>query len=459
MQSTLFSLSRRIEKFGLARLYVFMALFFGVILVFLLPPYQVPDGMAHAFRGYQISTGTMLSPVEKHVLYGIERNAFMVDMPGSLAVRDFFDIWHKKYSQEDVTGFLAVPLRPEVTFRMDIPNTGAYAPVAYAPQALAAFAARSLGASAGAMFYAMRLDALLFTVFCFWLSMRLLPEKQLFLFLFGMMPMVLTQGISESADAVVNGVCVLMTAWLLSLRREPSTLSWQKLLLLLTGAVLLGLLKQIYAAILLLYFLLPVEKLGGRKCFWLFGLLLLAAALGASAVWLRLAVITPGAELNFFPGSDTVLQLKWVLAQPMQYLHVMGRTIGAQAGDWYEYFIGKLGWLVIKLPWEFITGYGICLLLAGLFGDLHLSIRQRLYLLVVFMIIAAAVITSQYLNWTVVGADLIEGVQGRYFIPAALMVFSALSVFQRLRQECLIAVLAGTASGFFVLWAVYMFFY
>ena len=70
-----------------------------------------------------------------------------------------------------------------------------------------------------------------------------------------MMPMFLFQA-SSSADAVVNGVCVLGAAWLLSLRRESAQLTLMNCALLILLAVCLGLLKQVYGVLLLLYFFL-----------------------------------------------------------------------------------------------------------------------------------------------------------------------------------------------------------
>ena len=43
-------------------------------------------------------------------------------------------------------------------------------------------------------------------------------------------------------------------------------------------------------------------------------------------------------------------------------------------------------------------------------------------MLVVALGVVALIFTSEYVQWTVVAEDVIDGIQGRYFIPIALMI-------------------------------------
>ena len=64
-----------------------------------------------------------------------------------------------------------------------------------------------------------------------------------------------------------------------------------------------------------------------------------------------------------------------------------------------------------------------------------------------------------YLIWSAVGEEFVAGVQGRYFIPIALMIFGALSILPPMRHKNLIAIVAGIFSGVMMLLANFFAFY
>ena len=64
-----------------------------------------------------------------------------------------------------------------------------------------------------------------------------------------------------------------------------------------------------------------------------------------------------------------------------------------------------------------------------------------------------------YLKWTPVGADYVKGVQGRYFVPLAPMIFFALTILPPMRHKNLIATAAGVFSGTMMLLANFFAFY
>lgn len=460
MRGVLERLECGIERVGFGRLYVVLALLFGGLMLLVTPPYQVPDEPMHVFRAWQVSEGVWVSPVvsEQRLLDWTFYDCFTADIPASLWRAEAVDIGRLGYSGAELQSILATPLEPEKRMSMVLPNTGGYAPLAYAPQAAAAWLGSRMGLSVGWLLYFMRFAGLAFVVSCVGLSLRLLPEKRLLVFLLGMMPMFLFQA-SSSADAVVNGVCVLGAAWLLSLRRESVQLTRTSCALLILLAVCLGLLKQVYGALLLLYFLLPVQRMRNRQRFWGFGVFLLAVSLGASTLWLQYGVAAHGARLSYMTGTDMAAQLAGIKAAPGAYLGIFLQSVQMHAREWWISFIGQLGWLNVALPGWFLTGYSLLIFMGAVWGALGLRFWQRLVLLLVFCVAAAATITSLYLTWTVVGAPIIDGVQGRYFIAAVLPLLAIPACRPALRYEGLIASAAGLISGVVSVQALYMFYY
>jgi uncharacterized membrane protein len=92
---------------------------------------------------------------------------------------------------------------------------------------------------------------------------------------------------------------------------------------------------------------------------------------------------------------------------------------------YWEQFVGVLGWLDVVLPhsFEHLVEGVLALCFASALGG-----RSRLPLITATAVITsiAALFGTLYLSFTVVGADMVDTVQGRYFIPAAAMLPLAL---------------------------------
>jgi hypothetical protein len=83
-------------------------------------------------------------------------------------------------------------------------------------------------------------------------------------------------------------------------------------------------------------------------------------------------------------------------------------------------FTRQLGWLDVNLPKPLLWGYAALLGLLALFdarSTVTVSPGQRVLLVFVTLAVLALVSASQYAVWTPYGADFLEGIQGRYFLP------------------------------------------
>ena len=84
--------------------------------------------------------------------------------------------------------------------------------------------------------------------------------------------------------------------------------------------------------------------------------------------------------------------------------------------------IGQLGWLDTKLTfWSLLMSFGAVMLATfSIRGTRQFTLRT-LQIRLAAAVIAAAIIgafsTILYLTWNIPGAPIIEGIQGRYFMP------------------------------------------
>ena len=432
----------------------------GFTLSFLTPIFQIPDEPAHFARAYQISEGSLIGPVElntssnkKSVYTYIPKFFFQTKYIHNLFSGD------KRYSSGDIVELLTTPLDNTDTIKRFIHGTGQYTPLVYFPQALAAYIARSLGGTAGAVYYAMRLGSVLFVALCVFMSLRLLPEKGLLIFLLSMMPMFLAEAASVSADAVTYGVCILASAYLLSLTRDEEKLTCLQIFTILCLSAAVGLAKQVYGTVMLLYFLMPYKRLGSVKHYLLFGVVVLSVCLASSLTWTYIITVKNGVPVAMVPNEAAKVQMESFTANPLSVLIMCLKSNILSLKYFAKSFMGILGWLTLVMPTWFYVVYAELLIVGAVFGQLKISWWQRLIMFAGALASLIALDVYMYLTWYQTQPDVLSGLQGRYFIPLALMGFAAFSGRPRLQHEKGIALAAGLFSIIMTIVQSYVYFY
>ena len=457
----------------------FVALFvlFGATICFVRPPYQLSDEANSFARVWQISEGIFISPVAtqdevSRSLTGDNRKSFgwknrspeaateklfTANVPAALVPDEFIfdvrdDVSGFKFSLADMRKFMSTPLDVDVRESGLIPNTGAYAPPVYLPQAVAAFVGRALNLSAGEIFYLVRLSALVFVATCLYWSMKLLPEARQLMFVLAMSPMFLTEAGSASADAVTFGLTFLATAWLLSMRDRREKFSRLEVVGLILLSAWLACAKSVYGTILLLYFLIPRERCTSSAKFFALGALLLAVNLATSLLWTEVAFSTGAvpATSRQYLGVDVDIDARkiFVVEQPLEVLDMTVDTLKTCAIYYLLSFVGVLGVNGdIFLPILFYMAYVFWLTVLTLHGEFRPKMFERALIFVATLVTTTAFFVVEFIIWTATNAQFIRGVQGRYFLPLAPMFLCALTCRKPLRHPNLIAAVVGTFSA------------
>ena len=141
------------------------------------------------------------------------------------------------------------------------------------------------------------------------------------------------------------------------------------------------------------------------------------------AVWLALA-----SKVEFRPdlGVASSAQLRLVLNHPFDFVMVMVRTGYMYGLNYVEQMIGVLGWLDNPLPRIAYPLYAVGLTV-GAAGLFICSLREdgrwfeRLFIVCILLCTVLALVLILYLNWTPLGAPLVDGIQGRYFLVPILL--------------------------------------
>jgi uncharacterized membrane protein len=418
---------------GLAvhKVFLFAALFWGTIMVFLVPPYQVPDEPAHFYRAYQVSLFDFKPEVRNNRLGG--------ELPVSL--QEFYStIMVTPGNKEDkltvamLEEALKIRLNPGDTKFFTFPNTALYSPVPYLPQAMGITIGRVLKLSPLAVFYLARLFNFMVWLLIVFTAIKIMPVKKWLFLILALTPMSVHIAGSASADALLNAVSFLFIALTFSIAfSKNAMLDFRNLALLIILAVGIAFSKNIYVVLTGLFFIIPGHKSGTRQKHLRNGALLLGTAFLAFAVS-SLFVSHLMHQINpieHFYGNENAPrinpgeQISYILSDIPGFLLMAVKSF---ATNWYllfSSFTGNLGWLEVTFHNSFyLLSYLIILFLAVFRGEKNNPVRlsDKLIFLLVAVSGLLAFSFTMYCSWCEPGSDIIENLQGRYFIPFAPLI-------------------------------------
>ena len=412
------------------KVFIVLAAAFGLLFVFLTPPFQVPDEPNHFYRAFQISEGQFTSVKQEGDIGG--------RVPTSLvqAVRTYVPLIFvpgERMLLEDLLNSWRQPLKPDERQFASFPNTAHYSPVPYLPQALGIRIGKTFNLPPVALLCLGRIFNLACWSFLVFVAIRLTPVYPWLLALLALMPMSLFEAASMSADAVTNGLAFLTIAGFYRCAFDRTQGVGKKELLTLTAVtVLLSFSKTAYFPALGLFLLIPMVKLGSCKRYFAAFALLVGANILALAAWSYFGDVAANlhlleTRLSPFPDTDHLRQLRFILADLPRYAEILGRTAINQFTGLSWQFVGILGWLDTPMPWIFVQGGFGLLFFCGIFENRKdVDIRNYNKGILCLYAIGTGVLmaTMLYMTWTPVGAAEIRGLQGRYFIPVAPAFFA-----------------------------------
>lgn len=401
--------------------FVWVALVFGIPLAAITAPFQAPDEPQHFLRAFQVSEGGLL-PVRVGPRGGGVLPVSLTDVAGRFQRLRFHS--ERKTSWQEIRQAMRVPLEPGR--RTFIPFVSAiYSPVAYLPQAIGIAIVRPLAPRPLALMYAARWANLLAWAAMGYLALRVAPVCARPLFLLLLMPMSLFEAASMSGDATTDALAVLFAATVMRMAladdgRVVSGAGWAGLTLISAAFTLT---KFAYAPVCAMVLLIPTRRFGGSKR--------RAAALGPFfaanlAVILLWAPQTSGLDAALREDGDVSArrQVAYLRGNPAAVVRVAANEFAADAWRMVRSFVGsRLGSKDVKLSGWFIDVYLACMLLACWSGG-DAPERPPLRKLVVWVLVPAGISIAligllNYLYWTPIGANRIQGMQGRYLIPLA----------------------------------------
>ncbi len=408
--------------------YLIWGIAVGLTVAWITPPWQVPDETNHFLRMAQVSSGGMIG--RKFVAEGLVGG--MLD-PGILASVAPYSGVPFHLEQKDTLSREHEARQWRWSGRsapLPFGNTAVYPPVFYLPGALSLIPARLAGGSIVASLLLARAVDVLVGSLLIAIGLHLSCRTRPVLLALAVLPMNVALMASASQDSLLLASLLLAVGWidrLVAENRPPARWELGVLMVILVSSVMA---RPTHLFLLGLVALACPRRRGTA---WAMGL-------GACCIIGWIVLIVP--IMPHFPWSDPGAQLRGLLSHPLDIPRLAIRTLREHGPGYPEQFIGKLGWLDTALPVWFCRLAWV--VLGGAFLSVAAGAAWRPWAAAGMVVLGVvATFGAEYLAWTPVGKPVIDGVQGRYFLPFAAVLALAVPGFPAVGRRVLPWALAG----------------
>jgi uncharacterized membrane protein len=394
--------------------FLLVAGFFGVAMALIVPPVQSPDEQVHWFRIYQLSEGKLLSPGRGDQI-PTSMAAYGWNVFPSIS---FFS--DRKIAPHQIFDEFKHPLNADKTTYEDFPSTKLYSIVPYAPQTLTMLIARKLNWPAIGLLYAGRIGTVIGYLLIGYLAIRTLPVLKWPACMILLSPMALFLSGSMSADPLSTVAVFLAVAVALRCILSAVPLSTGMIAALALAMIAVALCKPAYFPVAFLVFAVPLSKWGRGHRQWILPVAIVLLTIATITIWSRLT----DADHVVERGPGPAVMRPWILHHPEVFAAVLRNTLVRMGPEVLNQTVGRLGWVDTYLHpgviyFLFIALAWICV---AYDEPIRLRIWPRAVAVAIICVSGLIILTFNYMVWDPIGTATVEGLQGRYFLPIAILI-------------------------------------
>lgn len=410
------------------RLFLFLSLIFGLMMVNIVPPLQAPDEVGHFIKAYSFSEfkirpESLTKKLGKNestwgkfgfeVPYTIKSmNSYAIDMNGK---KEKFPYFYEEVDKDKIK-------KGEKAFIGTGGITNYYF-VNYIPQIFGITVGKTLNKPMVWQYYAARYFNLIGYILIMFLAIWKFRFSKLGAAVLALNPMALFLASSTSGDAMIISMSFLFVSWLTGLIGKER-LTNLKLLISAVLMITLVLLKPTLIVLGMLFFLIPNKSFSiKRKAVW--GIIIFVSCILFYVIWNKMMI---DQQILYRDFGNPDKQLAQFLKDPSIFFENFRKNylFGVKGDNIVYSFAGKFGLLDAPMGLHWIVLYFSSIILGSLVQEKDsqsLIAYQRAILIVMLALYTLLTFFALYQIWNKVGRTTsIEGLQGRYFIPISLLV-------------------------------------
>jgi uncharacterized membrane protein len=453
MQNNTHPFKKNISKFEFLKspekIFLLIALFFGISFLVLTPLFEVADEPAHFFKAYALSDlqyngGSAYLPKSITDIYAplTKNNSIPFHPNKKFDIQILFSVWDYPLNASN---------------KQWTPGIPAYAFVPYIPQIIGIEIGKCCNASPVMLMYFGRFFNLLIWVCLIFSAIRITPVGKWLFLVLSLLPMSLFQAASLSPDAAITGMSFLLIALILyyALNSDKKSITNWDMVLLLILSMALAVSKQVYFLIPLIFLIIPVARFSNKKdfivkfCLLILSIIVVMALLSMS---INQSIPIPSSTQNINGSqpsqiseekSSAVTQVSFIFNNPVKYCFILKNTLFTLKDLYIDSFIGIFGWLDTPLPgyiYYLFIGLIFFVALCDTEQNICVTTKQKGLFLLISLLTIGMIFTAIFVFYhphgiNLPGSTLILGVQGRYFITLAPLIFLILNNNKKILSE------------------------
>lgn len=414
---------------NILRIFVIVALIFGLMFVYLVPPFQSPDENSHFFKAYTLSTGDVY-PVVMDGVYRFKLPKAIVNYAESynkkMGAKDFKYSYSDYYQEE--YGDYSYSEKDFYTF-----STASNGPLAHIMPAIGIIVTKIFTHIWGngrtsplMMLHGARVFSLIIYIFLGYLAIKKTPILKKSMFVILLLPMSLYLASSVSYDGLLFSTLLLAFAEIMQLMYGSGKFEKKDFVLLILMTLILLTVKTIYSLFLLLLLFVPNNKFSSKKNKFK---TLISVAIAGGLMWFIFKL--PFYFLNDVSSNKLVAdQFSFVLHNPLKTVVIILSNFW-ECREYLMYMMmGSFGLFETKIPHliMYLGFIGLLIIFASdsLTHGFEIKKWSKTLLIILGIALVFIIYLAMYITWTPiitdkVGGELVEGVQGRYFLPLLIV--------------------------------------
>ena len=417
-------------KYKLEKIFLTCAIPLGMIYTLLIPPGIVPDEWVHMHNTFSLSSQIM----------GKEENNKITMKKSELELyNQQITISNNDYYNYVYSNIFSISKDNDYS-NIDIDSPGMGQLFGYFPAVMGTTVSRILHLGAVTTVYIARSCNFIFYLTLTYFALKKIPFGKVLLFSITMLPMASHQMFSLSYDTIINSASFFCIAYGMFFVYQSNEVKLKDVIVYgLSGILLLANKGSAYAFILVIpilakYFNPNGEPYAKKTKIIIFLIVIICiiilnyrsfinndqtssigAVSGESIVpWAGLPSYTLSEMMGDIPGT----------------IQLFLNTFVQKGGYYINTAIGSLmGWLVIPIPMWIINSWIGILIISAFVEKSDNEVFTHEHKLLYFLIalgVVLVVMLAMALAWTPLGYDVIEGVQGRYYIPIIFLMLISL---------------------------------
>ena len=333
---------------------------------------------------------------------------------------------NKEINYETIQEKIGAELNEDEKTPFAVGATGSLTPISYIPQVIGVLIGRVLQLSPMIILYLGRLTNLLAYIALVFMAIKIMPSEKwkLIIMMIALFPMSMNLAATVSPDTVILGTTLLAISYAMHLKFETKEITYKHIILLGILCMIPTVCKIVYFPLCLLVLLLPHEKFESKTKRILSWVIIFAIVFIPYLVLNRIVSL---GDYEIAIRTNMTEQILFTLSSIPRDFITLINTIYVEFSDYFFEMIG--GWNTIQI----LSIVLFIMLLIAMYKTeenekkLTFTKTDKVICWVIFIIEVLGVVAAMYLGWTQAQQTVVEGVQGRYFLPIIPLICILLS--------------------------------